>query len=59
MSLVKEQARRLINHLPEKATWDDVMYEFYIKKKLSVALEAAKKGHVILHEEVKRKFLHQ
>ena len=41
MSLVKEEARKLIDRLPEQATWDDIMYEFYVKKKLAVALKAA------------------
>lgn len=41
MSNVKEEARRLIDALPDGATWDDVLYEFYVKKKIDRALEAA------------------
>ena len=27
---VKEQARRVLDELPEDATWDDVLYAFYV-----------------------------
>jgi len=33
------------------------MYEFYVKKKLAVALKAAEVGNVISHEEAKKRFL--
>lgn len=54
MGTVKEEARRLVDSMPEHATWDDVMYEFYVKKKLEKALEEADKGEVISHEQVKK-----
>jgi predicted transcriptional regulator len=57
MSIIKEEAKKLIDRLPEKATWDDIMYEFYVKKKLAVALKAAEEGRVISHEEVKKRLL--
>ncbi|MGB9499681.1 MAG: hypothetical protein ACKVE4_07995 [Dissulfuribacterales bacterium] len=56
MNIVKEEAIRLIDKLPDQATWDDIMYEFYVKKKLEVALEAAQEGRVVPHEEVKNRF---
>ena len=57
MSAVKEEAKKLIDKLPEQATWDDIMYEFYVKKKLTVACKAAKEGRVISHKEVKKRLL--
>jgi predicted transcriptional regulator len=59
MSVVKEEAKKLIDELPEHATWDDIMYELYVKKKLAVALKAAEEGRVITHEEVKKRLLSQ
>jgi hypothetical protein len=59
MSVVKEEAKKLIDKLPDHATWDDIMYELYVKKKLAVALRAAEEGHVISHEEVKKRLLSQ
>jgi hypothetical protein len=57
MSSVKEEARKLIDQLPSEATWDDVMYELYIKKKLAVALKAADEGDVVAHDAVKKSVL--
>lgn len=57
MSTIKEEARNLIDKLPEQSTWDDIMYELYVKKKLAVALRADEEGQVISHEEVKKRFL--
>ncbi|MEW6104460.1 MAG: hypothetical protein AB1630_11720 [bacterium] len=55
MEIVKEEAKRLIDRLPEEVNWDDIIYEFYVKKKLEVALKAASCGNIISHKEVKKR----
>jgi hypothetical protein len=57
MSIIKKEAKKLIDKMPEKATWDDIMYEFYVKQKVAVALKAADEGKIISHKEVKKKLL--
>lgn len=57
MSATKEEAKRLIDKLPEQATWDDILYEFYVKKKIALGLKAAKEGRVIPHRKVKKRIL--
>lgn len=57
MDTIKEEAKKLIDKLPDEVTWDDIMYEFYVKKKLVIALRAAKEGRVVSHKEVKKKLL--
>lgn len=54
MSAVKEEAKKLIDALPEQATWDDVMYELYVKQKLQKALGEDVAGKVISHEVAKQ-----
>ena len=54
MSSVKDEARKLIEQLPNQTTWDDVMYEFYVKKKLSAALEDADEGRLVAHDAVRK-----
>jgi hypothetical protein len=49
MSQAKDEARKLLDLLPEHATWDDIMYEFYVKKKLAIALREAAAGDTIPH----------
>jgi hypothetical protein len=34
MDTIKEEAKKIIDKLPEQVTWDDIIYEFYVKKKL-------------------------
>ncbi len=57
MSLNKDEAKRIIDSLPENATWDDLMYQIYIKKRVETALHEIEEGETISHEEVKKKFL--
>jgi hypothetical protein len=57
MSAAKEEARKLIEQLPEHATWDDIMYEFYVKKKLAKALDEAAAGDVVSHQVAKQQIL--
>jgi len=53
MGVAKEEARKLIDSLPDHATWDDIMYELYVKKKLAHALQEAAQGEVVSHEKAK------
>jgi hypothetical protein len=54
---VKEQARQLLDELPESATWDDVLYALYVRQKIGRGFDNIEKGRVISHEEVRRQFL--
>jgi predicted transcriptional regulator len=57
MSSVKEEAKKLVEELPDQVTWDDIMYEFYVKKKIEAGLRAADEGRVVSHEEAKQRLL--
>jgi predicted transcriptional regulator len=57
MATAKESARQIIEHLPEQATWDEILYELYVKQKIEVGLQAAKEGRTVSHEEAKRRLL--
>jgi len=56
MSPEKEDARKLLDNLPENATWDDIMYQFYVKKKLADALKSAAEEPTVSHDSVKQRF---
>jgi len=53
----KEAARHLIEHLPDQATWDDILYQLHVKQKIEEGLQAAREGRVVSHEEAKRRLL--
>jgi predicted transcriptional regulator len=57
MSAAKEEARKLLTDTAENASWDDIMYQFYVRKKIDVALRQAETGNLVSHEEVKREHL--
>jgi predicted transcriptional regulator len=52
MQTAKEMARQLIEHLPDTATFDDIMYEFYVRQKIESGLKDVAEGRVFSHEEV-------
>lgn len=56
MSTTKEEAMQLISRLPEEATWEDMMYRLYVKRKIEEGIEAAEQGRVVSHDEVEKLF---
>ena len=57
MSTPKQAAKELIEHLPDQATWDDIMYELYVKQKIDAGLHDVAEGRTALHEDVKRRLM--
>ena len=57
MPSAKDAARQIIDHLPDEASWDGIMYEFHVKQKIEIGLKAADEGRVIAHEEARRRLL--
>ena len=53
---IKQIAIHSIEELPESASWDDIMYEFYVRKKIEIGLEAADAGRVVSQEEIEKRF---
>ena len=56
MSTAKDEAIKAISRLPEEASWDEIMYKIYVKRKIEEGLRAAGEGRTIPHEEVKELF---
>ncbi len=57
MATPKQAAKQLIEHLPEHASWDDIMYELYVKQKIEAGLRAVAEGRTVAHEDVKRRLM--
>ncbi len=53
---IKEQARALLEGLPEDATWDDVVYELAVRRSIEHGLADAEAGRVSEVHEVRRTF---
>ncbi|MCB1738759.1 MAG: hypothetical protein KDK91_00190 [Gammaproteobacteria bacterium] len=57
MSSVKDAARAIVERLPEQATWDDLMYELYVKQKIEQGLADIEAGRTVAHESLKAELL--
>ena len=56
MSTVKEEIHKLADILPDDATWDQTMYELYVRQKIIEGEKAIAEGRVVPQEEVKKRF---
>ncbi len=53
---VKEEARRLVERLPDDPTWDDVMHEIYVRQSIEAGLADSEAGRLTSLEDVRAKF---
>ena len=48
---IKAEAHRLVDELPDNASWDDLMYEVYVRQAIESGIAAADAGQLVSHEE--------
>src|ERR1700741_2547254 len=53
---VKEEARKLVDRLPDDATWEDLQYEIYVRQAVDTGLKDADAGRTVSDEEARRRF---
>lgn len=51
---IKEQARELLEGLPEDVTWDDIVYELAVRRSIELGLADAEAGRVTEVRDVRR-----
>ncbi len=56
MSTARDEAIKMIARLPEEASWDEIMYKIYVKRKIEEGIMAADEGRTVSHEDVKEMF---
>ena len=56
---VKEEARRLVEQLPDDATWEDLQYQIDFRQAVRAGLDDSHAGRVVPLAEAKRQFLHE
>ncbi len=54
-SRVKEEARKLVDELPDDATWEDLEYRIYVRRKIERGLESIEQGDTLSTDEVRRR----
>jgi hypothetical protein len=53
---VKDEAKKLVENLPNDSTWDDLMHEVYIRQAIESGLEDSKAGRTLHVSEIRRKY---
>jgi hypothetical protein len=52
----KEDAHKLVDKMPENATWDDLIYEIYVRQVIEQGLADSKAGKTKDVSEVRKKY---
>ena len=52
---VKEQAQRLVQDLPEDATWDDLMQRIYVRQAIEAGLADSDAGRTVDVKDLREK----
>lgn len=55
-SSIKQEAYNLLEKLPDNATWDDLMYEIYVRQTIEAGIADSKAGRTMDVIEVRAKF---
>jgi len=53
---IKEEAKQLVESLPEDSTWDDLMHEIYVRQTIEAGLADSEAGRTRSVEEVRAQF---
>jgi hypothetical protein len=53
---IKSQALKLLNNLPDHATWEDVMYRIYVRQAVEAGIQDSDAGRTIDVKEVRKRF---
>ena len=53
---IKEEARRLLERLPDSVTWDELMHEIYVRQTIEAGLSDSRDGKTVDVEKVRERF---
>jgi len=55
MATAKEAVQKMLRHLPDEASFEDIQYHIYVREKIERGLKDVEEGRVVSQEEVERK----
>lgn len=55
MQTVKEEVTKILSHLPDNCTLEDVQYHLYVLQKIERGLQDIESGHTHTQDEVEAK----
>lgn len=51
----KEEVRRLLDQLPDEASYEDIQYHIYVQQKIDRGLEASERGEFVSDDEIEQR----
>lgn len=54
--MTKEEAHKLVDRLPDRATWEDLMHEIYVREVIERGLADSRAGRTADVREVRAKY---
>lgn len=57
MTIPKEEAKKIIENMPEHVTWDDIMCQLYVKRKIANSLQAFEGENIVSHDYARKRLL--
>jgi predicted transcriptional regulator len=55
MSTAKEEVRKILDKLPDEASFEDIQYHIYVRQKINQGLKDIEEGRVLDQEEGERR----
>lgn len=55
MSTAKDEVHRLLDRLPNDATFEDIQYHIYVREKIERGRDDVREGRVVTQEEAERR----
>lgn len=53
----KKELRDIIERIPDTASYNDIMYELYVRMKIAKGEKAVAQGKVLSHDDIKQKIM--
>jgi predicted transcriptional regulator len=55
MRTAKEEVRRMLDQIPDDATFEDIQYHIYVREKIERGLKDIQEGNLLSQEEVEQR----
>jgi predicted transcriptional regulator len=55
MSTAKEEVRKILEHIPDDSSFEDIQYHIYVREKIERGLKDREEGRILDQEEIERR----
>ncbi|MCX5894415.1 MAG: hypothetical protein NTZ51_01085 [Proteobacteria bacterium] len=55
MLTAKEEVKKILDHLPDDVSYEDIQYHIYVREKIERGLNDIRNGNVLSQEEVEKR----